>query len=1248
MKRIYFLTLFAAAACTALSQGGGAGISNVQEMRKVPMPPSPNAAALGKFGDIPVSLSTGIPSISIPFFSYADETKGLSVSVSLSYHAGGHKLEDMPSNVGLGWALNAGGVISRVMRGRPDDDFAGYLNTGVLPYYNTTSFDYQSTFASAATPTGQGIGLSNAPSSDAYTAKGVAENQIDGECDLFQFSVADISGRFFFRKNGEIQLISQAPVKITYTRSNGNQGIITEFVITDGKGIRYIFNKTELIDAISSLGIEPGSSLPYISSWYIDRIISADGLDEVVFNYTAENPVFYEGGFSDALRVVYVPSPSGPLFWAAISTESHQYIGTQSKRLSSINFPDGSQAFFKYDLARLDYVGDKALTSVHIKSDNHEKKFVLGYDYFISPTCNSGSSCIPPISYSANDYYKRLKLVSVQESDGSVSLPPYSFEYNPTPMMHRNSKAQDWWGYYNGVGVNSTLVANIPIPGHPTGLNIPRGDRDPSEQHTKAWVLEKIYYPTGGNTKFTYELNDGFKGTVYRLIGGLRLKRTEHFDAATGQLLVSNYSYKKEDNSSSGTFQTLPNFTFYWTRRLITPKDNLTPEYHEEILNQTSSPTQSLSVFHGSPVIYTRVKVDKDQQSQSNGYSIHEFSAFPADFTDEYYPFIQKQDRIWSQALPTKEIHYNSSGVIVSSKENEYEYFHIAPEVSSSQDRNLLSGIRYWDDLGTPYQNLYSARAYCMAYGRAELKRIKERIYSPAGDYLEDITDYTYDPVYFLLTKKITTRSNAKSIETRLFYPFNYSSTGLASKTGLLNAHRVAELISQEVWELDGANHYLNMATVFNYGTFNGNLIKKSTVAALETAAPLGLSMVGSFNPDQLKRHAAFKDQSEFLSYDGKGRIREIRAKGGTTVCYIWGAGSRYPIAEIYNAGADMVAYSSFESQLDYGGWTIAAGAVYVNGGITGNKSLTGTLSKTVPSGNYLLTLWSKQTPTINGSMLSQPPSRILGDWKLFVVKLAGLTTVTLTGTEIDEVRLFPEAAQMATTTFDQLAGVTSKCDVDNRLSYFDYDGFGRLHLVKDEQKKIIKKICYNYNGQIETCSGVYSTAQWRPTGSMRCKACISNAFYISNIREREERDENPLSPTYNSYRWVDDGPSSSCIPQPDWQTISVTCQQSNGVNTGVSIVITQDKNPCSPTHGQTNTTQVNGGCPLPGCNTSNCSGPEKKCINGSCEIGVKVYTASVLNSNTGLYDCTYHYEWSDNSWSQDYTEQNAGACPLF
>ena len=81
--------------------------------------PSSEAQSLGDFAEVPVDLYTGRTNINIPLFTVSHN--GIEVPVSLSYHGGGIKVDDECGLVGLGWTLNAGGAVSRIVRGMPDD-----------------------------------------------------------------------------------------------------------------------------------------------------------------------------------------------------------------------------------------------------------------------------------------------------------------------------------------------------------------------------------------------------------------------------------------------------------------------------------------------------------------------------------------------------------------------------------------------------------------------------------------------------------------------------------------------------------------------------------------------------------------------------------------------------------------------------------------------------------------------------------------------------------------------------------------------------------------------------------------------------------------------------------------------------------------------------------------------------------------------------------------------------------------------
>lgn len=84
----------------------------------------------------PVSASLGISlssdlrgfQISIPIHTVVEGT--ISLPVSLNYHAGGVRVAENGSWAGLGWSVNAGGMVSRSVLGRPDERSNGYLTIG--------------------------------------------------------------------------------------------------------------------------------------------------------------------------------------------------------------------------------------------------------------------------------------------------------------------------------------------------------------------------------------------------------------------------------------------------------------------------------------------------------------------------------------------------------------------------------------------------------------------------------------------------------------------------------------------------------------------------------------------------------------------------------------------------------------------------------------------------------------------------------------------------------------------------------------------------------------------------------------------------------------------------------------------------------------------------------------------------------------------------------------------------------------
>lgn len=82
------------------------------------IPSSPEAGALGKYAEWPVSMYTGVPNINIPL--YGIKIQGVDLPIGLSYHSGGVKVDDVSSWAGVGWSLTAGGAITRTVVGLPN------------------------------------------------------------------------------------------------------------------------------------------------------------------------------------------------------------------------------------------------------------------------------------------------------------------------------------------------------------------------------------------------------------------------------------------------------------------------------------------------------------------------------------------------------------------------------------------------------------------------------------------------------------------------------------------------------------------------------------------------------------------------------------------------------------------------------------------------------------------------------------------------------------------------------------------------------------------------------------------------------------------------------------------------------------------------------------------------------------------------------------------------------------------------
>lgn len=483
------------------------------------VPPSPTAAALGEYGSVPIDMASGLPTISVPLLTVSG--KDLSLSVDLSYHSGGIKVEEMSSWVGLGWSLNAGGVVTRAVRGLPDETGDGYM-------FSDFYIDSILTNESALLMLHQGL--------------------IDGEPDIFYYNFAGRSGSFVYNKSAqEFESIPASDIVIEYDVEHAGWSIITE------DGTQYLFRNRETTLVTPCSG--PTASGATVTGWYLTRMINHNKTDSIQFEYATPYVYQFTTLEGESKLIVAEVDEDCTNFDDEIHKNCLITNEITAQRLVSIHARGGHVDFLPSNSTRCDLPGDVSLMTIRNFNESEELLYSFNFhqSYFTSGSQCDGSS----------PHHFRLKLDSITRSSATgLQLLPYrSFDYSMVAMASRFSFGQDFWGYNNGVSSNANLIPDQIVlwqNPEPNPVLYPGANRKPSTEFSQMGMLTRMVYPTGGYTAFTYEnhrvdsdyLRDVLQGSVHldRFIGQTGPLYTETFTIDSPPSVLNGF------NPSGGAF----------------------------------------------------------------------------------------------------------------------------------------------------------------------------------------------------------------------------------------------------------------------------------------------------------------------------------------------------------------------------------------------------------------------------------------------------------------------------------------------------------------------------------------------------------------------------------------------------------------------------------------------------------------------------------------------------------------------
>jgi YD repeat-containing protein len=434
------------------------------------VPPSPTAASLINAAREGVDLYTGKINIDIPLCAL--KSRDIEVPVALSYNTSGIRVDDIASWVGMGWSLNAGGSISRVMKGLPDE-FVGKvvpMNYSVPGGSGIDAFGYLGVKARDG-----GVDLANFTNYSDDKKKKIIKyadwmgldglNRGDGfgfgeawdtEPDEFYFNFGRYSGQFVFDQNGEIQLLPNQNFKITkkilpFVIEGKSIPKLVSFTITTDDGFQYTFGDDALVAAEESALLSTRRTIRY----KYDRACNnaADGLCHFTGSGNLFNSLLWF-----RLPLINIVSNGAELVPDETSSLSIYNPFTSTWYLKEILSPGGDKVTFNYARPQyaLGYVQSRGervrmpnLSEVELFDANGS----LGWFFITPPGDALPATQLQDVTFSRNEVVvDQKKLTSIVADAGNR----IDFELQAATRLDLlGDQALEYIKVYDAAGVNT-------------------------------------------------------------------------------------------------------------------------------------------------------------------------------------------------------------------------------------------------------------------------------------------------------------------------------------------------------------------------------------------------------------------------------------------------------------------------------------------------------------------------------------------------------------------------------------------------------------------------------------------------------------------------------------------------------------------------------------------------------------------------------------------------------------------------
>ncbi|MCC6289880.1 MAG: hypothetical protein IT249_18540 [Chitinophagaceae bacterium] len=1063
--------------------------------------PSPNNSFLNAVGGatgVGVELYTGAAQVNIPICNLA--SKELSIPVSLSYIGGrGIRVQDYATSTGLGWQLNAGGSISRVVRGFPDEFSNGYLGTGQWGKKIKQKY-------------ADGISWSTADSKAITGWDGTSYTGVtaDGEPDLYYIKTPFFSCQFTFNENGVPVFSNETGIKIVSSSFfNTSSYESSTFTVTDPTGNSYSFGayKDKTIATLY------GTSYTFTTTWYLTNISTFNSKDNINFIYgtSSANDVLPHYQWTRNYSSGCQNDNSDPVPMTIV----------QPKYLATIDCPNG-KVDFSYVFDRKDITNSARLSAITLKAkgvmgETTMKTFGFNYSYFGDPSTDKN--------------LLRLKLNNITIAGGTVgtstAITYRQFFYNISQNLPaRNSQSFDYWGYYKS-------FAGLPV----TDPLVDPTIRTANEVNAQANMLTGISELGGASWDLFYESNTYKNASNVNItIGGLRVKKISRALSVT-EKLETVYQYNDDLGKSTGQI-----LTEAYPYLVINGFGPGCVVYGQKVLSESPVNIYDLNgAFNG----YSSVKT----VLPNGGYSISAFQNF-SDFNDilttaascdglTFQTLSPSISFAYKRGLLKSVTTYNASNAKISEDVNTYSTLNSPVSKSAWAFRSFVASTACSSGGGGTSTLRDLSSAY---YTNIENYRITASVHkdydqiTPAN-FVQSTTNLTYC-TNKRTVQSISTTDSKNNTVTKTMYHAHDSGIPMVT-TAETNAHSAMQTLNN----LDAVVHETNSKNGAITQTHN---IYSNTLGGSTKPFVVGVS--------SYKGSTLLTTRNILYDVDYANMVSG-NTTGGKSSSVLYGYNNAYPVANISNAGAfyttsqgtgslsnNFIGSYSINFTVDYAGtigWSIyPASSLSSNATISftltgpSNKSGSGCIGScasyysvsyaAMPAGSYTLVItasgptganffcsgsypknyavlnreyffegfeenysstsgsahtgnkyWSSGSYNVTYA-LPNARSYVIQWWNWsggkWIFNEQPYTGPRMISGIIDDIRIFPSDAQISSVTYDPQVGKTGEIDPSGRTVTYEYDGLARVNIVRDNEKNILSKNCYTYSGQSVAC----------------------------------------------------------------------------------------------------------------------------------------------------------------------------------